>query len=379
MSYLKNKVEPLPCIIEYPYVSVIICIYNGENILELAINSILNQEYPNNKYEIVLVDDGSTDMSSQICHELIVMHKNKYPKITYVLQENGGLSSGRNTGIHYSKGQLIAFIDQDAVADQEWINTLVVPFLTQKKILVAGGMVENLNEKNWFSSFIHKVHYKPAILSSKNVSIVGTNMIFRREAFNYSRGFFNIFNHLGDETAFISHLFKKVKGMKKIFVPKAIVKHQHPESILSWLKQRYHNGRLFCFIQKKIESKGSMILILIKSLSKTIILMFIPYVFIHIIFGGSNVVLLTLMFIFFLRFLNIRKYLFISFRQTELHFGKFLSVLGLIVIVVGQIYCDIGYALEGMASFKKDPSEMEQSAGIAIKSTTNIINTTSKI
>ena len=75
----------------------------------------------------MLVDDGSTDTSSKICHEVMAIHKSKYPKITYVLQENGGLSSARNTGIRYSKGKLIAFIDQDAVADQEWIKTLGRP------------------------------------------------------------------------------------------------------------------------------------------------------------------------------------------------------------------------------------------------------------
>lgn len=88
-------------------ISIIIPVYNVEQYLEKCIKSIINKKIDN--YEIILIDDGSTDASGAICDE----YSRKYKKIRTIHQENKGLSSARNTGIINSTGEYLMFVDSD--------------------------------------------------------------------------------------------------------------------------------------------------------------------------------------------------------------------------------------------------------------------------
>ena len=89
------------------FISVIIPVYNVEKYLRKSINSILEQSYKN--YEIILIDDGSTDSSGLICDE----YSKKHCFIKTFHKKNGGLSSARNYGIDKSSGNYICFLDSD--------------------------------------------------------------------------------------------------------------------------------------------------------------------------------------------------------------------------------------------------------------------------
>lgn len=88
--------------------SIIIPVYNVEKFVAKCLNSILEQ-FDDNHVEIVIVNDGSTDNSNKIIQETIEGKKG----ITYVLQENQGLSVARNVGLKYSRGTYVWFIDSD--------------------------------------------------------------------------------------------------------------------------------------------------------------------------------------------------------------------------------------------------------------------------
>lgn len=103
-------------------ISIIVPIYNAEKYLNRTINSILTQTYDN--FELLLVDDGSTDKSSLICKQYVV----KDERIHYYLKENGGPSSARNIGIKNSKGQFISFVDADDVVKPNFLETLLIPY-----------------------------------------------------------------------------------------------------------------------------------------------------------------------------------------------------------------------------------------------------------
>ena len=100
------------------FLSIIVPVYNVEDYIHQCIDSVLVQTLKN--YEIILIDDGSSDLSSQICDEyadvnrgVIVLHK-----------ENGGLSSARNAGISIAKGEYLFFLDSDDFIEGE--NTFEV-------------------------------------------------------------------------------------------------------------------------------------------------------------------------------------------------------------------------------------------------------------
>ena len=95
-----------------PLISVIIPVYNVESFLEKCIDSVINQSYKN--LQIILIDDGSTDHSGDICDR----YKNIDKRILVIHQKNQGLSVARNTGLNYSKGDWIAFLDSD-----DWLES----------------------------------------------------------------------------------------------------------------------------------------------------------------------------------------------------------------------------------------------------------------
>ncbi|HEM5188819.1 TPA: glycosyltransferase, partial [Streptococcus suis] len=91
--------------------SVIIPVYQVEKYLKRCIDSVLAQKFID--YEIILVDDGSTDSSPEICDEYSIEH----PHISVIHKENGGLSDARNVGIKHAVGEYIFFLDSD-----DWIS-----------------------------------------------------------------------------------------------------------------------------------------------------------------------------------------------------------------------------------------------------------------
>ena len=90
-----------------PLLTVVIPVYNVERYLKRCIESVLAQEWKD--YEILLVDDGSTDHSPQICDDYV----KDYDFISVIHKENGGLSEARNTGISHAKGEYVYFPDSD--------------------------------------------------------------------------------------------------------------------------------------------------------------------------------------------------------------------------------------------------------------------------
>jgi glycosyltransferase involved in cell wall biosynthesis len=116
-----------------PFVSVIIPSYNGAQFLEEAVESVINQTYKN--LECIIVDDGSTDNTHQLCQNLI----RKDSRIKYVNKKKGGLGSAKNTGIKESKGDWIQFLDSD-----DWLNEDKIRFQLEYFEKTANNASENI-------------------------------------------------------------------------------------------------------------------------------------------------------------------------------------------------------------------------------------------
>jgi glycosyltransferase involved in cell wall biosynthesis len=100
--------------------SVIVPVYNVEPYLRKCIDSLLNQDLPGNEYEIVLVDDGSTDQCGTICDEYASHHSH----VVALHQANGGLSAARNSGIDEARGDYVFFVDSDDFVEPNVLKTL---------------------------------------------------------------------------------------------------------------------------------------------------------------------------------------------------------------------------------------------------------------
>ncbi len=101
-------------------ISVVIPVYNSQKYLEKCLGSVVNQTY--NNFEVILIDDGSTDSSFEFCQSIINANHNKNIKLIH--QQNGGVSSARNAGIDNSTGEYIVFIDSDDEVDSDMLEYL---------------------------------------------------------------------------------------------------------------------------------------------------------------------------------------------------------------------------------------------------------------
>lgn len=152
-------------------ISVIVPVYNTEKYLEQCINSLLQQDYLD--YEIILIDDGSSDQSAMIC--------DKYAKkehMCVIHQENAGVSAARNSGLHIAKGKYITFVDSDDWVEQDYISNLASN-MHQGGMAVCGlkneyeNDLNNAKSKNQMKAVCIEMDRKQAELSVIHLDGIG--------------------------------------------------------------------------------------------------------------------------------------------------------------------------------------------------------------
>ena len=136
-------------------VSIIVPIYNGEKYIEECIKSIQKQTFSN--FEILLINDGSTDKSKNICEEI----SNNDKRVRFINQENRGVSKARNKGIELAKGEYITFIDCDDFIDSNYIEELYNSCIINKvKMSICGIRIRNIDRNTVELKQIEEAKYK---------------------------------------------------------------------------------------------------------------------------------------------------------------------------------------------------------------------------
>ena len=138
--------------INSPLLSIILPVYNVKQFLEDCLDSILVQEYSN--YEILLIDDGSTDGSTEICNNYSKLNE----KIKFIRQENKGVGAARNNGIKNAKGKYIYFLDSDDFIVANFFNEIIPLLKDEIEILHFGFNRINI-DKNLLNQQIPKIDF----------------------------------------------------------------------------------------------------------------------------------------------------------------------------------------------------------------------------
>ena len=123
-------------------ISVIVPVYNVEKYLRKCLDSILNQTYQN--FEVILVNDGSTDDSGKICNEYALRN----PVIKAFHKKNGGLSEARNYGVVYAKGEYVTFIDSDDYIDYHYLERMKKALNLSNADIVIVGQIDETEDGN---------------------------------------------------------------------------------------------------------------------------------------------------------------------------------------------------------------------------------------
>lgn len=222
-----------PPLSRYPKVSVIVCAYNAERTLERCLQSLEKLNYPN--YEVIIVNDGSTDRTREIAE--------RHASMRLINQENQGLSAARNVGLRAATGEIIAYTDSDCMADPDWLTYLVARFLSSDFAAVGGP---NLSppEDCWIASCVAVSPGAPThVLLDDEVAehIPGCNMAFRRQALEAIGGFDPIFRAAGDDVDLCWRL--QNKGYRIGFCPAAVVWHFRRNTVRDYLRQQRGYGK----------------------------------------------------------------------------------------------------------------------------------------
>ena len=241
---VQKSFQAAPCfpLFRYPKVSVVVASYDGDRTLKACLDSLRRLNYPD--YEVILVDDGSTDTTRQIA--------SAYPGVCYLRhQTNLGLSAARNTGIAAASGEIIAFTDADCRADEDWLYYLVGGLLDSDFAGIGGP---NLlpPEDSAVAAAVMVSPGGPAhvMLTDRQAEhIPGCNMAFYKSALLEIDGFDPIFRQAGDDVDLCWRL--QQAGFKIGFAPSAFVWHYRRSTIGEYLHQQKGYGEAEAMLVRK--------------------------------------------------------------------------------------------------------------------------------
>jgi glycosyltransferase involved in cell wall biosynthesis len=200
-----------------PVVSVVICSYNRRSLLRECLTSLFAQTYSKEDYEIIVVDDGSTDGTDAVLQE---MASRPGPPLRYFAQENKGSATARNLGIAHAGGEIIASIDDDCVATETWIDNAIPYFADDDVVGVQGQTlpVEPVHLHLFPPRFSYTMQITHATWNRQTC-----NVFYRRQAIMDVGGFNEDYGMTGAEDADLAFRIEE-KG-KIVFAAEALVHH----------------------------------------------------------------------------------------------------------------------------------------------------------
>ncbi len=274
--------------------SVIICTYNRSELLSQALESLVCQTLEKKNYEIIVVNNGSTDNTSDVVWSFQRRYKNHI--INLVKEKRLGLGIARNTGLLSAKGKFVTFLDDDAKADLNWLESALKIFGSIKPDpLVIGGPIIPFysgQKPKWFSD-LYEADFKgnKSRYLHKGESFSGSNMfvcrstLLRFGGFEEAVGMKGKILSVGEETGFFERVWEKEEsGEIFYYSPSLRVYHLVPPSktrVSYRLKRYFASGQAHCarYGRKKLIYKLSHLLKSIGFLILSLVKIVLPPVY----------------------------------------------------------------------------------------------------
>lgn len=234
-------VAPYFPLTHYPKVSVVVASYNGGRTLKVCLESLVRLNYPN--YEVILVDDGSTDSSPEIA--------SLFKTVRYIRQTNHGLSVARNTGINAATGEIVAFTDSDCRADEDWLYYIVGDLLTSRFTGMGGHNFLPPEDSPAAAAVLVSPGGPAHVMLNDRLAehIPGCNMVFYKWALDEIAGFDPIFTKAGDDVDVCWRL--QQRGYRIGFNPAGFVWHYRRSTVKAYLKQQRGYGEAEAMLVRK--------------------------------------------------------------------------------------------------------------------------------
>jgi GT2 family glycosyltransferase len=228
----------------WPRVSVVVCTHNGQSTLTECLERLTTLKYPD--FEVIVVSDGSSDASAEIA---------KAHGVCLVETEHRGLSHARNVGIAKASGEIVAFLDDDAYPDHDWLYYIAASLRANGHAGVGGPNIAP-DDDGLVAECVAAAPGGPihVLISDREAEHVpGCNMAFRKSALEEIGGFDERFRVAGDDVDVCWRL--QESGRTLGFSAGAVVMHRRRDSVRRYLRQQYGYGEAEALLERKWPSR----------------------------------------------------------------------------------------------------------------------------
>ncbi len=251
------KVEDNEVLEEYPFVSVLVPAHNEGKVIEKTAKSLLAFDYPKDKYEIIIINDNSSDNSAEILSDISNEFKDRNFIVINTDKTNGGKgkSNALNIGFEMSKGEIIAVYDADNTPEKNALKYLVNTLVKDNSLGAVIGKFRCRNkEVNLLTKFINIETLTFQWMAQagrwklfKLCTIPGTNFVIRRSILEEINGWDT--KAITEDTELSFRIYRM--GYKIKFMPLAVTWEQEPQTLKVWFKQRsrWAKGNIYVVIK----------------------------------------------------------------------------------------------------------------------------------
>ena len=227
-----------------PFISVVVCSYNGSATIRECLTEIFKLDYPS--FEVVVVNDGSKDRLAEYAAQ--------FP-VRLISTENRGLSNARNTGMENARGEIVAYIDDDAFPDPHWLQYLAYAYRNSDHACIGGPNIAP-GDDGFIATCVANAPGGPVhVLLSDEIAehVPGCNMTFRRDALMKIGGFDPVYRSAGDDVDVCWRI--QQSGRTVGFHPSALVWHRRRNSFKAYWRQQKGYGKAEALLEAKWPEK----------------------------------------------------------------------------------------------------------------------------
>jgi glycosyltransferase involved in cell wall biosynthesis len=218
-----------------PRYSVIIPAYNAARDLEACLNALLEQRLPATEYEVIVVDDGSTDGTGDLA--LLAGAR-------VIRQPNRGPAAARNAGMRAARAGIVCFTDADCAPTRDWVARIVAPLTAPGTNVVAVKGAYSSRQSSVVARFVQQEYMDryDRLRQQQRIDHVDTGAAaYNRDVVLSIGGFDEAFTAPSVEDQDLSFRLAKA-GHSMVFVPEAVVEHRHPESVRRYFRRKFILG-----------------------------------------------------------------------------------------------------------------------------------------
>lgn len=221
---------------DLPFFSVIIPTHNRLALLQQTLDCLAQQSYPVEKYEVIVVDNGSMDGTA-----VYLQAHAQQGQIYCIRQPALGPANARNVGARAAQGDILVFTDDDCLPDPQWLVALADVYSSDPNIAAVGGRVQDVNSGEWLQDYYQIQNERQLHSASPRRYLDTANASFRHAAFKQVGGFQERFHFPAAEDVEMGYRLTAA-GYALHFAPKALVWHQGRTSLLGILAQSWRRG-----------------------------------------------------------------------------------------------------------------------------------------